>query len=287
MIKDGEPRPHVEGRPVHRVSSAAWPLNVRRVVATDKAAQRRRDWIMQGRWMVVLADALSMRALLVLTPLLVVVSSLFVAVLGLQFWYLLLLPLLLFGLLLTLPTFLASRMPMETAPSTLATFAQEFKSSTGLLSLYTQELRSSPGFLQDLRSSPGFLQELKSHPGFLQGLKSHPGFLQELRSQPGLLSAESPATPMPVAADPPLVRVLETYDLRQEQVKHFLGSSGMSDEETNKHAQVHMAERDSWPYTLATEQLETDNLSASDLDEQAAETHKLSIDESSKSEAGE
>jgi len=277
MIKDGEPRPHVEGRPVHRVSSAAWPLNVRRVVATDKAAQRRRDWIMQGRWMVVLADALSMRALLVLTTLLVVVSSLFVAVLGLQFWYLLLLPLLLFGLLLTLPTFLASRMPVETTPSTLATFAQEFKSSTGLLSLHTQELRSSPGFLQDLQSSPGFLQELKSHPGFLQ----------ELRSHPGLLSAESPATPMPVAADPPLVRVLETYDLRQEQVKHFLGSSGTSDEESNKHAHVHVAERNSWQYAPATEQLEADSLSVSDLDEQTAETHKLSIEESPRSEAGE
>jgi hypothetical protein len=232
---------------------------------------------MQGRWMVVLADALSMRALLVLTTLLVVVSSLFVAVLGLQFWYLLLLPLLLFGLLLTLPTFLASRMPVETTPSTLATFAQEFKSSTGLLSLHTQELRSSPGFLQDLQSSPGFLQELRSHPGFLQ----------ELRSHPGLLSAESPATPMPVAADPPLVRVLETYDLRQEQVKHFLGSSATSDEEPNKHAHVHVAERNSWQYAPATEQLEAGSLSASDLDEQTAETHKLSIEESPKSEAGE
>ena len=87
MIKDDERNPRAAGRYVNRVSSAVWPANIRRVVATGKGAQRRRDWIMQRRWLVILADALSMRALLVLTTLLVVISSLLVAILGLHFWY--------------------------------------------------------------------------------------------------------------------------------------------------------------------------------------------------------
>lgn len=275
MIKEDESEPHLEGRPVHRVSSAAWPLNVRRVVATGKAAQRRRDWIMQHRWLVTLADVLPMRLLLILAMLLVVVSSLFVAALGLRFWYLLLLPLLLFAFLLALPSFLASKTPTETTSSSLATFAQEFKSSTGLLSLYTQEWRSSPGFMQELRSNPGFLQELKISSGFLQ----------ELRSGQGVISAGSPATPMPVAAEAPLVRVLETYDLRQEQVRRFLGET--TDEETSKHARVRLTGNEAWLAKPSTERLETDALPDNGItDEQDAETHKLSNDESSQSGSG-
>ena len=79
MIEDNEGRPHVERRGTNRVSSAVWPLKVRKVVATGKAAQRRRGWIIQGHWWVVLADALAMRVLLIPTTLLVVVSSLLVA----------------------------------------------------------------------------------------------------------------------------------------------------------------------------------------------------------------
>lgn len=194
MMTGGERKPHVERRPGNIVSSAFWPMKVRKGIATGKAAQRRRDWIMQGRWWVILVDALSMRVLLVLTTLLVVTTSLLVAALGLSFWYLLLLPLLLFAVLLIVPLFLASRMPVEAVPS--SSFAQEWKSSTGFLSQYAQELRSSGGVLSQ--------------------------YAQELRSEPGLLSveADAPATPMPAA--PPLVRVLETYDLRQTLVKHFL-----------------------------------------------------------------
>ena len=295
MIKEDESEPHIEGRPVHRVSSAAWPLNVRRVVATGRAAQRRRDWIMQRRWLVTLADVLPMRLLLVLATLLVVVSSLFVAALGLHFWYLLLLPLLLFAFLLTLPAFLASKVSTEATTANLPTFAQEVRSSTGLLSLYAQEWRSSPGFLQELRSNPGFLQELKSNSGFLQELKSNPGFLQELksssgflqelRSGQGVLSAGSPATPMPVVAEAPLVRVLETYDLRQEQVRRYLGET--TDEETSKHTRVPLTGREPWLSMLATERLETDSLSGSDGDVESAETRRLSTDEAARSQTDE
>ncbi len=43
----------------------------------------------------------------------------------------------------------------------------------------------------------------------------------ESRSFPGILSrSHSPNTPMPL--EPPLVRVLETYDLSQTDVEHFL-----------------------------------------------------------------
>src|ERR1700757_443520 len=129
MLKYSERKPHVEGRPVHRISSAFWPLSTRKSVATGKAAQRRRDWIMQGRWWVILVDALSMRMLLILTTLLVVVSSLVVAIVGLSFWYLLLLPLLLFAVLLFVPSYLASRVPTEVSSPRLASFTQELKSS--------------------------------------------------------------------------------------------------------------------------------------------------------------
>lgn len=251
MLKEGERKPHVEGRPGNRVSSAVWPLNVRRVVATGKAAQRRRDWIMQGRWWVALADVLPMRVLLVLATLLVVVSSLLVAVLGLRFWFLLPVPLLLFLSILLLPLFLASRVHPDTIPSSLSGLAQELRSSTGLLSLNPQELRSNPGFLQELRSNPGFLQDLRSNPGFLQELRSNPGFLQDLRSNPGLLSSEAPATPMP--ADQPLVRVLETYDLREPHSRQQLDE--VARRETGRYRAVRYPNQEGWQAT-ATQRLE-------------------------------
>lgn len=244
MIKGGERKPHVEGRHGNRVSSAVWPVNVRRVVATGKAAQRRRDWIMQGRWWIILVDALSMRILFILTTLLVVVSSLLVAALGLHFWYILIAPLLLFALVLVVPIFLASRTIVEATPP-FSAFAQEWKSSTGMLSLYAQELKSNPGFLQELKSNPGYLQELKSNPGFLQAL----------RSSPGVLSGEAPATPMP--ADPPLVRVLETYDLRGMPVKQ--ASDKGLEGETGTHTAVQYMEREFWKYSAGTEPLAPDH----------------------------
>lgn len=220
MLKDSECKPHVEGRSGNRVSSAVWPVNVRRVIATGKAAQRRRDWIMQGRWWVLLADALSLRILFVLTTVLVVISSLLVAILGLQFWYILLLPLLLFTLILFIPLFLAGRSPMEMVPPGLSSFAQELRSSTSLLSLYVQELKSSPGYADELRSEPGFP------------------------------SSATPATPMPAA--PPLIRVLETYDLREMRVEHFL--KGLPAEETASYQETQPMERHFW-HTIGTEPL--------------------------------
>ena len=215
MIKESDDRPCVEKRSVNRVSSAVWPASIRRVVSTGKAAQRRRDWLMQRRWLVLLVDALSMRAIFIVTTLLVVAGSLLVALLGLAFWYILLAPLLLFALMLLLPLFLVSKAAVETPPPVLGTLTQDLKSSTGFLSFATQELQSGPGYLQELPHS----------------------------SAPLAVGVNTPATPMP--NEPPLVRVLETYDLRETQVRHFFEE--MLRGETEGHtALYHQSGADFW-----------------------------------------
>lgn len=252
MLKKKNTTSHLETLPMNRVSSAVWPRSLRKIVATGKAAQRRRDWIMQGRWWVILADALAMRMLLILTTLLVVISSLLVALLGLQFWYLLLFPLLLFASLIIVPQFLASRVPQEGSPPSLANFAQEFKSSTGVLSLYAQELRSHPGVL---------------------AVKGHTG----------TLTRESPVTPVP--ADPPLVRVLETYDLRSTAVKHFLVER--SSEETGEHTLIQPQKSTDWAFDAAADPPETGSLSCDCLDSRFWGSATLSLKDFPKSEPGE
>lgn len=253
MLKKNGCMSHLETRPMNRVSSAVWPRSLRKSVATDKAAQRRRDWIMQGRWWVILADALAMRVLLVLTTLLVVLSSLLVAFLGLQFWYLLLMPLLLFVLLLIVPQFLSSRVPpQEGVPPSLSNFAQELKGSTSVLALFAQELKSQPGMLS-----------LKSHPG--------------------TLAREAPSTPMP--ADPPLVRVLETYDLRSTAVRHFLIER--SSEETGEHTLVQPQKGAGWSFDAAAEPPEIGGLSCDCLGGPFWGTASFSLKDFPRSESGE
>jgi hypothetical protein len=218
MTNEQECHVQVEGHQGNRVSSAVWPVNVRKVVATGKAAQRRRDWIMQGRWLLLLADALAVRLLFLLAMGLVVATSLLVAIMGLRFWYLWLLPLaLLLGLLLR-PMLLARRRTPEMLPPPMSSLSGEFRSSTGMLSLYAQGLKSQPGVF---------------------AFKSQPGTFSP-RSELGLLTHEPPATPMP--EDPPLVRVLETYDLRSLPVEHFL--QVLPTEATDKHEQVHLSHKE-------------------------------------------
>jgi hypothetical protein len=111
------------------------------------------------------------------------------------------------------------------------------------------ELRSSAGFL------PDNLGELGSNPGVLQ-------------SNAGLLALETPLPPMPV--EQPLVRVLETYDLRKTP---FLVLKG----ETGEHRVVNLdytkpldadgipysevGDADSIPYSeVGTEALQAENL---------------------------
>lgn len=194
--KSHEIKISTEQRGLHRVSRAFWPNQIRKGVATDKAAQRRRDWIMQGRWWVILSDVCSLRPVRLLVTFLVVCSSLLVAVLGLAFWYVLVLPLALFATMMIVPMFLASRVPDMPAPP-LSAFAQEFRSSAGFLSQYAHELKSSAGI------SVETVPEMQA-------------------AERGNLGSDSPATPMPPGLETPLIRVLKTYDLSQSQVKHFL-----------------------------------------------------------------
>ncbi|HEY0756973.1 MAG TPA: hypothetical protein VGD98_23680 [Ktedonobacteraceae bacterium] len=212
-MKHNDSRLQVPRSSVNRVSSAVWPSSMRRVVATGKAAQRRRDWLMQRRWLVLLVDALSLRVVFILTTLLVVSSSLLVALLGLSFWYLLLVPLLLFTILSLAPSLLVSKAPMEAPPPSLSSFAQEFKSCAGLPAFTAQDWQSGPG--------------------------SFPGLPHSFASLPA--SPDAPATPMP--AEPPLVRVLETYDLREARVRRFFEE--MQHGETDEHS--------AFPYTPGKE----------------------------------
>lgn len=223
MLNEEEEKPHVARRPVNRVSSAVWPLNVQRVVATGRAAQRRRDWIIQGRRWVILADLLPRRMLQVLTTLLVVASSLTVAVLGLRFWFLLPLPLLLFLAVLTLPLLLASSAPLETIPTSFSGAIQE---------------------------SHGPADQL---PSRAQEPQSYPGFQDTPKSKPGLLTSDAPATPKP--AGQPLVRVLETYDLRQPHISSQL--TGMQRRETGHHRAMLSSDYASRQGTATTRTLDT------------------------------
>lgn len=129
MVRGGQPQPHIEQWQGDRVSNAFCPVHIRRGISTSKAAQCRRGWMM-------LADALSMRKLLVLTTLLVVGTSLLVAVFGLHFWYLLLLPLPLFTMLLH------NRATLGIVPP--PPLAQSQRSSAGYFSREAPELRVKP-----------------------------------------------------------------------------------------------------------------------------------------------
>jgi hypothetical protein len=181
-----------------RVSSAVWPPSVRKVVATGQAAQRRRDWIMQGRWwMLLLVEVLFLRVLFILATLLVVVASLLVALLGLRFWYLLVFPLLLFIGVLIIPALLTARMSEESVPQVFATFAQDLRNSAEMVALTMQDLKSQSGALSLKNQSGSLRNQTGSYP---------------VRSTAEIYPEDARLTPLPV--EQPLVRVLETYDLR-------------------------------------------------------------------------
>jgi hypothetical protein len=222
LLKNSEHKPRVEWRPINRVSSAVWPMSTRKGVATGKAAQRRRDWIIQGRWWVILVDVLSLRMLLILATLFVVASSLVVAIVGLNLWYLLLLPLFLFGVLLIVPRYLASQEPGKVL-------------------------------------APAFS-----------------AFTQDLSSEQDALLLETPVTPVPV--DPPLVRVLETYDLRKTQIEHFL----MIEEETGKHRLVECSDNALWGYVARSRPLDFPELPYSQIGARPFEEDEIPIEEKQK-----
>jgi hypothetical protein len=244
VIKDNKGKVHIERRISNRVSSAFWPEKVRKVVATGKAAQRRRDWIIQGHWRIILVDLLAGRVLLISTTLLVVASSLLVALLGLRFWYLLLFPLLLFTSLLTMPAFIARPVPVETLAPTLSAFVRERKSSPEILSLDVQERSGQPEVLL-------------------------------VQSNQGILSSEAPVTPMPIEL--PLIRVLETYDVRSKPGEYYLKS--WPGEASSGSPLTYSAEKPFWMHIAQTDYLGTNNLSYGPLPSQIGKKGEMPLQE--------
>lgn len=129
MLQGGEPKPHIERRHSDRVSSAFWPVHIRRGVSTSRVAQCRRHWMMQGRWWFVLINALARRVL--------------------QAW---------------------------------RTLRRATRKRNGAAGRFSQDARTAKG-------------------------------------QPRLLTGSAPTTPLSVEA--PLIRVLETYDVRTTPIKHL------------------------------------------------------------------
>ena len=185
---DEQQRPFVTS--MGRVSRALWPANIRHGVATDRSAQRRRFLLINGRGCLLFFTILLAHCPYVLTTLFIIGSSLAVAMLGLRFWFLLLIPILMLIAILITPAIAAAREQClsEEAVSTMP--EQGHKSFSGM-----PVPRSFPG-----------MPASKSFPGFSTGT-----------SFPGMPSSQhSPETPMP--AELPLIRVLETFDLRQMEL---------------------------------------------------------------------
>ena len=245
MLRENEGRPHVEGGRVNRVSSAVWPVKVRKVVATGRAAQRRRDWIIQGSKWVILANALAMQVLLIVTTLLVVVSSLVVAFLGLRFWYLLFFPLLLFATLLMASAFIARCMPIEKI-STF--FALKMRSSTEIGSTDAQKLKSQIGMLS-------------------------------LKRNRDILADGTPVTPMPV--DQPVEGILETYNMRAKPSESFLAN--VLEEETGGHS-LYATGNNFWMQIATPNPLETGGLAYRRLCGQIWDEEEMAIQKSFRSE---
>ncbi len=168
-----------------RVSKALWPTNVRRSIATSRAAQTRRQLIVKGRngkwsW-----GVFALRHPLAFAGISILGGAGIFAILAARLWLVLLL--FIIALLLILAVRNARLANMKRA---------------------TNSLRHGA--------------ERKSFPGM-----------------PG--KAPFPNTPMPV--EPPLVRVLETFDLSQTNVEHFLdlpegGNTGGYSLESWKEAQT-------------------------------------------------
>ena len=170
-----------------RVSKALWPTNVRRSIATGRAAQTRRQLIVKSRYGGWYSPAPTMNVMNVAGVTTVAGASIIV-LLAMHLWLLVL-----FFMAVVVVAFLFVVMMRRRA-----------------------------------------LSMKRSMDSWQYGA--------ERRSFPGMLGkAHFPNTPMPV--EPPLVRVLETFDLSQTNVEHFLdlpegGNTGGYSLESWKEAQM-------------------------------------------------
>ena len=171
-----------------RVSKALWPTNVRRSIATGRAAQTRRRLIVKSRYGGWWWGSFALQHPLAFAGMCALGSAGIIATLATHLWLLLLL-------------FITALLAVFLLLLIVRTRVSNMKHSMNSL-LQGAERRSFPGVLG----------------------KSH-----------------FPNTPMPV--EPPLVRVLETFDLSETNVEHFLdlpegGNTGGYSLESWKEAQV-------------------------------------------------
>lgn len=179
---------HIFRQPASGVSRAVWPAEMRRSPATGRSAQRRRHLVLSGKWW---AKMLTYVAHLVQS----------------------------------ISPFRPTRTIQGTPTPSLAMGVLSLLVGSGILAalfFHTWLLLLLPIAILTIVSlaiTPPLLAKLlqTSRAGTVAGVL--PG-TRELRSTPGLPSTRRfPETPMPTT---PLVRELETFDLSQTDVEHFL-----------------------------------------------------------------
>ena len=172
------------------VSSALWPASAQRCVATSEDAQRRRSMIIQGKRWTVLAAYSSISLSLVLTVIIsMLMSGAVVAALAWHLWYMLLVAVLPLSLLL----------------------------NTRVNARAKTDIRSQ--FISLRRAMRA--KSMQGTPGTLGTRETRGKQTLAAKSMARLQAQVAPKTPMPEAS---LVRVLETVDLSQSEVEHFVGA---------------------------------------------------------------
>ncbi len=176
------------------VSQALWPVDTRRSLATGRVAQQRRSLLLRGKWWAMVATLLAP-----VVQVMQVATSLFVGVVTLVVGGSILVGLLFHNWALLL----------------LSALILSFLS-----------LAITPSLLLKLKHMP--------YPGMAYGFSPKHKRATRSNNTPNFpIMRRSPETPMPMMPTAPLVRELETFDLSQTGVEHFLENSTSSTEHTN------------------------------------------------------
>jgi len=168
------------------VSQALWPADTRRSLSTGRVAQQRRYLVLRGKWWATLAT--------ILEPIVQVMQAATALFMGV-------LTLLVGGSILAALLF-----------------------HTWIVLLFPAIILS---FLS-LAITPSLLLKLKHMPyvGMSYGFQHNSKRVPRTSNTPSFPTMRrSPETPMPTMPTAPLVRELETFDLSQTGVEHFLDSN--------------------------------------------------------------
>lgn len=171
------------------VSQALWPAETRRSLSTGRVAQQRRYMVLRGKWWATLATILEPIVLVMQTA-----TALFTGVLSLLVGGSILAALLFHSwIVLLFPAIILSFLSLAIIPSLL-------------LKLKHMPYAGMAGMSYDFQHKSKRVPRTRNAPSF-----------PTMR--------RSPETPMPTMPTAPLVRELETFDLSQTGVEHFLDSS--------------------------------------------------------------